>query len=571
VSAFALLSTLEERKMSTNSGRPRTCGQIPDSATDVETLGQLLDFRDLARDGWVLDTSALFATCAFAKEDVSTDASLYAQDVISHLPTDGLKSAADQVIGQPSKSTVLALGKQARLWLYTAEARKADAKDVTVVRDVVERCDLYSAAFGNPGACASAAVHAYEHAGREKNPVLIARYGAVALGLLAQAQALADGNRPIRAMTGAGWMLKAIARLHYISDAFADHVAAAKVLAGTPDETDPVADLLSDLPDTREPRAPDVDVAADLDAILVAVAPAAGIPVSKPPTLVVLGSLSHLPESKSSNQSNPRLEFAPISGVDLPLAETPDLREVSRILTAEMPWAKGIIETILNDSVGSPAARVRNTLLTGKPGSGKTRLARRIGEAIGMQPTIIPAAGVADSTFGGTSRSYATGRASTALQCVRRTGIANPMLIVDELEKSASGSYNGRLFDVLVPFLEPESSRRLHDPFVETAADLSRIGWIATANSLIEIPGPLLDRFRVLEVPQPRKQDLPVVARTILAEIRAERMEDEIWTPDLDHDELEILARQWRGGSLRPLKRMIEVILSGRISLASRH
>ena len=554
-----------------DSGRPRTCGHISDSADATETLGQLLEFRDLARDGWVLDTSALFATMAFSREDVGVDARLYAEDIRPHLPIAAFQSVIDLVIEHPNSANVRSLANQCRAWLYTVAARSEDRKLLAVIRDATERADLYAAALGHAPSCERAAVHAYDHAGREKNPVLIARYSAVALGLLAQAQILTDGNRKIVPVTSEGWMLQAITRLQYISDAFDEHREAAKVLTGTQDD-DPIVDLLSDLPDADEKKAPDVDAQADLDALLDAAAASHPAIDRQPlPAVVVLQSVNHLPESKSSTQPNPRLEYAPLAGVYMPLAETPDLHAAARTLTAEMPWAKNVIETILNDSAGSAASRVRNTLLIGRPGSGKTRLARRIGELLGMQPTIIPAAGVADSTFGGTSRSYSTGRASTALQTIRRTGIANAMLIIDEIEKAASGNYNGRLTDVLIPFLEPETSRQIHDPFVETAVDLSRIGWISTANSVIDIPGPLLDRFRTIEVPQPRRQDLPVVAKTILSEIRQERGEDEIWLPDLDSDELEILAKQWRGGSLRPLRRMIEVLLAGRMSLAPRH
>jgi len=396
---------------------------------------------------------------------------------------------------------------------------------------------------------------------------MIARYVAAALGLLARSQDLTAGTRPVVGMANPTWVRRSVKKLQLAADALDDHIEAAKVFAAKNDEVDPVCELLSDLPDVDDsPRTPDVDVQADLDALLgVATA-------SQPlPTIVVLESLSHLPETKSSSSPNPRLEYAPLAGMDTPLAETPDLHVVTKTLTAEMPWAEEVIRTILTDSVGSAISRVRNTLLVGRPGNGKTRLARRIGELLGMQPTVIPAAGVADSTFGGTSRSYATGRASTALQCVRRTGIANPLLVIDEIEKAASGSYNGRLVDVLVPFLEGESSRRYHDPYVESAANLSKLGWIATANDLIGIPGPLLDRFRTLEVPQSRKQDLPIVAKNLVSEIREERGESEVWCPDLDGDEIDLLAKQWRGGSLRPLRRMIEVILSGRMTLAPRH
>jgi ATP-dependent Lon protease len=156
-------------------------------------------------------------------------------------------------------------------------------------------------------------------------------------------------------------------------------------------------------------------------------------------------------------------------------------------------------------------------------------------------------------------------------KCPRSPGIANPLLVLDELDKSASGNYNGRLADVLVPFLETESARQLQDPFVECAVALHYVGYIATSNEVTNVPGPLLDRFRVLNVPQPRRQDLLIVVRTIMSEIRAERLEDEMWCPDLDGDELDLLAKQWRGGSLRPLRRLVETILSGRLAFASRH
>jgi hypothetical protein len=559
--------------MSASNGRPRTCGQIPDSATDVETLGQLLEFRDLARSGWILDTGALYATIAFSQGDIGIDARLYAEDIRSHLPTDALRAIADQVIGSPIKQNIVSMGNQCRAWLYTVDASKAERNDVAVVGDAIARCDLYAAAFNSAGACASAAVHAYDHAHREKSFVLHARYIAVALGLLARSQRLVDGNKPIISMTDPAWLHTSLTKLKIASDALGEHVHAAKTFAGKQDdETDPVRELLSDMPDVDQPRAPDVDVQADLDALLDAATASRPVIERQPlPAVMVLESVNHLPEQKSTSSPNPRLEFAPIAGVYMPLAETPDLHAAAKTLVAEMPWAEEVIRTLLTDSVGSAVSRVRSTLLLGKPGSGKTRLARRIGEVLGMQPTIVPAAGAADASFGGTNRQWSTARASVPLQTVRRTGIANPLLVIDELEKAGSGRHNGNMLDVLLPFLEVESARRYHDPYLECATDLSKACYICTSNAIFVVPGPLLDRLRTLEVPQPRKQDLPVVARTIVSEIRQERYEDEIWCPDLGRDELDLLARQWRGGSLRPLRRMIEVILAGRMSLAPRH
>jgi ATP-dependent Lon protease len=109
------------------------------------------------------------------------------------------------------------------------------------------------------------------------------------------------------------------------------------------------------------------------------------------------------------------------------------------------------------------------------------------------------------------------------------------------------------------------------NPYLECTVDLSRVCYIATANASFRLSGPLLDRLRVLEVPQPRRQDLPIVVKTLMSEIRAECGEDEIWLPDLDVDEMEILSGQWRGGSLRPLRRMIETLLAGWHTFAPRH
>jgi hypothetical protein len=497
---------------------------------------------------------------------------MYAEDIRSHLPTDALRAIADQVIAGPDVGRCLSLANHLRGWLLTGDAGKADRKTIAVAEDAIQRLDLYCAAFGNATACSRAAVHAYEHAGREKNPVLVARYAAVALGLLSRAQRLADGGQPLLSMTSAGWLLTSITRLRYVSDAFGEHVAAAKTLAPKGDEPDTVADLLSDMPDADHSRSPDVDVQADLDALLdAATAGQSAIERQPLPAVMVLQSLSHLPEQKSSNTPNPRLEYASLAGVYVPLAETPDLQAISRTLVAEMPWAEDVITTVLMDSVGSAVSRVRNSLLVGRPGSGKTRLARRIGELMGMQPTVVPAAGAADASFGGTNRQWSTARAAVPTQTIRRTGIANPLIVIDEIDKAGTGTHNGNLLDVLIPFLEAESAKRYHDPYLECAVDLSMTCYIATANACFRLSGPLLDRLRTLKVPQPRRQDLPVVVRTIMSEIRAERFEDEVWCPDLDFGEMEILAKRWRGGSLRPLRRMIETILAGRMAFAARH
>jgi hypothetical protein len=520
----------------------------------------------------VLDTATLYATLAFCNGDIAADAREYAKDILPHMPTDRLRVDAAGLMSTPSLQMAASLAQSCLEYLQSSEGSQATGDDYAAPDDALCRADLYAAAWGHLSSCYRAAGHAYTYAHAETNLVLHARYTAVALGLLGRAQEYLYGFRP-DPVTADGWVDDATNKLRTTTKASGEYTAARVALtfkelkaAKEDKKADPIEDMLSDMPD-----APDVDTQADLEALLAVADPTPVIAAPEPPTLVVLQSVNHLPEIKSQQYGNPRAEYGSMAGVAMPLAETPDLHQALRILVAEMPWAKDVITTVLMDSVGSPASRVRPTLLVGRPGSGKTRLARRLGEVLGMQPTVIPAAGVSDSSFGGTSRQYSSGRASVPLQAVKRTGIANPMLILDELEKAATGTYNGRLTDVLVPYLERESSCRLQDPYLEIAVDLGAVGWVGSANDLFMVPGPLLDRFRILEVSQPRKQDLPVVVRTIMVEIRADQGMGSAWLPDLDPGELEIVAKQWRGGSLRPLKRMIETILAGRHAFAARH
>ncbi|TXM65399.1 AAA family ATPase [Methylobacterium sp. WL120] len=298
------------------------------------------------------------------------------------------------------------------------------------------------------------------------------------------------------------------------------------------------------------------------------------------PTMVVLDQhgVDHLPGSASSGSSNasrgstPRAEFQPLAGVALPLVHGIDVAAVRIALDREFPWLADITGKLLGDLVGGRFARFQRTLLVGRPGSGKTRYLRRVSGLCRIPSLVYSAAGVADSAFGGTSRQWSTGRACVPLQLIQRTRTANPCIIVDEMEKAATRRENGALIDTLTALLEPEGSRAFFDPYIETEVDLSAVQYLATANSTAGVAAPLLDRLRVVAVPDPRPQDLPAILATLLPEIRADRGQDEAWCPDLDPEEVAIVAEAWgKGGSIRPLRRIVETLLSGREALAPRH
>lgn len=290
-----------------------------------------------------------------------------------------------------------------------------------------------------------------------------------------------------------------------------------------------------------------------------------------PLTLEVFPDLSFLPGKAKTNGStytaqNPLAECGHLAKLPLPLSEAPDLIDFVEALDAEFPWYRDVTRKLAGDLGRGRFAKFRHTMLFGPPGSAKTRYARRAMELAGLPVLVYSAGGTADATFGSTSRQWATGRLSVPAGLIARTKRANVGIVVDELDKlpPPGTGHNGRLDEVMLPFLEPDSAKAVFDTYVEAPLNLSAISYLATANDLSRVPGPLRDRFRLIEAPLPRPEDLPALVRSMTSEIMAEQGLDPAWAVPLAQDELDVLARTWRGGSLRGLRRMVEVMLDGR-------
>ncbi|QZO00593.1 AAA family ATPase [Chenggangzhangella methanolivorans] len=255
--------------------------------------------------------------------------------------------------------------------------------------------------------------------------------------------------------------------------------------------------------------------------------------------------------------------FAAIAGRRLPLVRRGDVAAHRRALVRRAPHAAAAIDVILRDLTASELAWIRPTLLVGPAGAGKTSLARSIAEVIGLPVTTYAAGGIADASMMGTSAQWSTSRPSVPLDLIRSSGVANPLVVLDEVEKSQA-SHNGSLVDALLAFLEPSTARRYRDLALEIEVDLSRVSWIATANKLDDVPRPLLDRFRIIRVEEPTWAHVGDLARGILDDIAAERDLDRRWLDELAQDELQVLRRAWNGGSIRRLRRALEVLVDGR-------
>ncbi|WP_445500646.1 AAA family ATPase [Microvirga sp. G4-2] len=280
------------------------------------------------------------------------------------------------------------------------------------------------------------------------------------------------------------------------------------------------------------------------------------------PSLVVVPSLDHLPD-KRNDRGAPRSEFGHLAQRALPLVKMPDLAEASAVLKGEFPWLSAVTDRILEGVVGKEAVVFPSAIcLVGGAGAGKSHYARAVARVLSLPLTEVPMGGAADSSFGGTSRQWSTGRACTVLQSIKRAGVANPCVILDELDKASSNRFNGSALDVVLAQIEPGSRKAFFDPFLEAAIDLSAVTFIATVNDIRPLKGPLLDRMLVLYCPAPTAQDIDAIVAGILRQVREGSGIDPRFTPDLDATEMDVLRRGWRGGSIRPLKRAVDRLLT---------
>ncbi|MHA6692527.1 AAA family ATPase [Devosia sp. A449] len=232
-----------------------------------------------------------------------------------------------------------------------------------------------------------------------------------------------------------------------------------------------------------------------------------------------------------------------------------------KAMSARGSYRLPVIDLFLRDLASREVVKFKPTILVGPHGSGKTSLARDLCKELSLPHVVFPAAGVSDGMFGGSSSNWANTNPSVVCQILLQFQVANPLIIIDEADKATRGSHNGSLQDVLLNFLDAGNAAVFRDPSLEAIVDCSHVNWILTANDIDAIPAPLKDRCRIVRMPEPQWRHVGEVTRAILDDIATERDLDRRWLPELDPDEIYLIGKYWRGGSLRRLRRIVETMI----------
>jgi len=177
---------------------------------------------------------------------------------------------------------------------------------------------------------------------------------------------------------------------------------------------------------------------------------------------------------------------------------------------------KSTVEEILHTQKRLQISQGPVLCFSGPPGTGKTSIGQSVATSLGREFIRLSMAGLRDEAeIRGHRRTYVGAMTGRIISEIKRSGVMNPCFMLDEIDKIGQ-DFRGDPASVLLEVLDPEQNRNFIDHYLDLPFDLSGVLFIATANDIGKLPGPLLDRLEVIEFSSYSFLEKQVIARKYL-------------------------------------------------------